>query len=297
MSENRVVYSEPVMARSVDVMVPVILGASARQEKFIVSSYTLNQVEDETDETGQKYDFPGNIAPEGYFYSPFYEVMLKELDDEPQTLSVKRINFKPSEASVITSSVTYYNTELGTLSRKGMNVITVSSPISYDFVIGQPFVIYDVDKDATYRGYLDGFSGNSDGTCTIKITTEAKLNNNILRGNNSSGKSGYIISLMEENAPTYAEFIPSTQKLIWRAPKKMSDLASDSPIYNMPFTNGRLYIHKNLDVFVRRQDPHGEYKLFRPSDNNPLRRFQIEGNPKLDFDYIQTIIDSMVDAC
>jgi hypothetical protein len=102
---------------------------------------------------------------------------------------------------------------------------------------------------------------------------------------------------MTENAPDYAEYIPSTGKLVWRGPKKMSDLESDSPIYNMPFTNGRLYIHKNVDVFVRRQDPHGEYRIFRPSLKNPLRRFQVEGDPKLDFDYIQYIIDSMVDAC
>ena len=85
--------------------------------------------------------------------------------------------------------------------------------------------------------------------------------------------------------------------MIWRAPKKMSDLDSQSPLYNMPFTNGRLYIHKVVNMFVRRQDPHGNYMLFRPAINNPLRRYQIEGNPGIDFDYIQYIIDSMVDAC
>jgi hypothetical protein len=65
----------------------------------------------------------------------------------------------------------------------------------------------------------------------------------------------------------------------------------------MPFTNGRLYVHHNVNVFVRRQDPHGDYMLYHPSKKNPLRRYQIEGDAKIDFDYIQYIIDSMVDAC
>ena len=263
---------------------------------FFVSSYTLNYVEDENNEE-IKYYFPGNVAPEGYFYSPFYEVTLKELEDDLRTVSCRRINFVPSGASVTTSSVTFYKAEIGIFKEEEMWVITLTSPISYDFIIGQPFAIYDVMEDRTYRGYLDGFSANTNGTSKLKIATKSEISESLLNGSEGNGKSGYIISLMEENAPEYAEFIPSTQRLVWRAPKKMSDLTSDSPIYNMPFTNGRLYIHKNLNIFVRRQDPHGGYRLFRPSINNPLRRFQVEGNPKLDFDYIQEIIDSMVNAC
>ena len=77
----------------------------------------------------------------------------------------------------------------------------------------------------------------------------------------------------------------------------MSDLDNDSPLYNMPFTNGRNYIHRNINVFVRRQDSTGGFHLFRPSIANPLRRFQVEGDAKLDFGMIKYIIDSMVDAC
>ena len=281
--------------------VPVVYGAKRgtldeTEDLFSVSSYTLNYVQDEKNEENKIY-FPGNIAPEGYFYSPFYEVTLKELEDDLSSVSCRRINFSPSAASVISSSVTFYKAESGVFKDENLNVITITSPISYDFIIGQPFAIYDVMNDRTYRGYLDGFSGNTDGTCKLKITTDAQIKDTLLDGRSASGKSGYIISLMEENAPVYAEFIPSTQRLVWRGPKKMTDLTSDSPIYNMPFTNGRLYIHKNFNIFVRRQDPHGDYKLFRPSINNPLHRFQVEGNPKLDFDYVQEIIDSMVNAC
>lgn len=294
----------------------IVLGAQnetvkKHQDLFSIYTYALNRKPGEDvppgqedkggieDERGQKYSFPGNIAPEGYFYSPFYEVTLKELDDELQTVNTKRINFVPSGNNVtsVTSTVSTYNPQTGVFQDKNMTFITVESPTAYNFLEGQPFAIYDIMNEETHRGYLEGVNTTPEGLSILRIATEINIEPSDLRGTTTSGKSRYIISLLEDNAPLYAEFIPSTQKMIWRGPKKMSDLASDSPIYNMPFTNGRLYIHKNLNVFVKRQDPHGDYYLFRPSFKNPLRRFQIEGNPKLDFDYINYIIDSMVDAC
>jgi len=273
---------------------PILFGNTELQDKFEVSSYTMNIVEVENEEGEKMCNFPGNIAPEGLFYSPFYEVKLKELNDELQTSSPKRINFVPSGASVETASTNFYDTKTGVETVETVWLITLQTPINYDLLIGQPFCIYDILAEKTYRGFLDGMEGRN-----IRILSKTEIDSNGLTGkaDGSDGKSRYIISFLTENVPDYAEFIPSTQKLVWRGPKKMSDLSSDSPLYNMPFTNGRLYIHKNINVHVRRQDPHGEYKLFRPSLSNPLRRFQIEGEPKLDFEYMQYIIDSMVDAC
>lgn len=246
--------------------------------EFIISSYTLNVVDDK--------DFPGNIAPEGYFYSPFYDVQLKELNDELSSITVKRINFITSSASVDVKTVDFYDPNVGVTESKEMSFISIKSPVQYGIILHQPFCIYDVEEDTTYRGYLDHMEGTN-----ITIATEAEIVSDDLK------KGRYIVSFLEDNAPTYAEFIPSTQKLIWREPKKMSELENESQLYNMPFTNGRLYIHKNVDVFVRRQDPHNDFKLLVPSVSNPLRRYQIQGNGKLDFDYVQYIIDSMVDAC
>ena len=254
--------------------------------EFTVSSYTLNNIDGVM--------FPGNITPEGYFYSPFYEVALKELDDEPQNVNVKRINFSPASASVTTGETTFYDPVLGFNEKKTLYYIKLKSPIPYDLILFQPFCIYDVMTDMTYRGYLDKIEG-----LELTIATESEIEDSGINGSQDLEKhrSRYIISYLEDNAPTYAEFIPSTQKLIWRETKKMSDLLNESPLYNMPFTNGRLYIHQNVNVFVRRQDSNNDFKLFRPSLQNPLRRFQIEGSRKIDFDQIKYIIDSMVDSC
>lgn len=314
MARKRNTYSDPSLVATKATKIPTILGAAAagsdHQELFQIFTYSLNRkpepdVAKEHEKKGgieddeeNRYSFPGNISPEGYFYSPFYEVNLKELDDELQSVRVKRINFVPASASVSTSSITFYSPEMGIFKDKDVWKVTVISPINYNFMGGQPFCIYDAQEDVTYRGHLDSFSSVTNG-CELVIMTEAEIDVDGLTGEaeGASGISRYYICLLEDNAPEYAEYIPATNKLIWRAPKKMSDLASESPLYNMPFTNGRLYIHKNLNVYVRRQDPHAGYKLFRPSQRNPLRRFQVEGDAKLDFDYIKEIIDSMVDAC
>ena len=278
---------------------PILFGNTPEfQDKFNVSSYTLNKVEVESEEGGdpEMCDFPGNIAPEGLFYSPFYEVKLKELDDELQTTSPKRVNFVPSGASVEEKETSFYDTKTGIITTEHVWIITLETPVTYDLLVGQPFCIYDVLTETTYRGFLESVSGRN-----IRILSKNRIDEAGLNGSADktvgSKSSRYIISFLTENVPDYAEFIPNTQKLVWRGPKKMSDLSSESPLYNMPFTNGRLYIHKNVNVHVRRQDPHGEYRLFRPSISNPLRRFQVEGEPKLDFEYMQYIIDSMVDAC
>lgn len=272
-----------------------ILGAGNLSEetddKFSVSSYTLNKL----DGYGPDYQkFPGNISPEGYFYSPFNEITIKELEDDLQFISVRRINFDPGTASSYETTMTVYDPLTGKEDEETLYIIKLTAPVPYNVISHQPFSIYDIDSEMTYRGHLLGVTGTS-----MEIALQQYIDNNGLIGAKEglNGKSQYIISLLEENAPDYAEFIPSSQRLVWRNGKKMSDLESTSPLYNMPFVNGRNYIHKNINVFVRRQDAHSEFNLFRPSNENPLRRFQVEGGEKLDFDQIEYITDTMIDAC
>ena len=273
-----------------------VRSGNNNKDKFTVYSYAMNEADKEhkggIDKDNKKVSFPGNISPEGYFYSPFYEVTLKELDDELQSVQTRTINFNPEDTASTVSEVTVecYDPETGAIQEKKLYIISLITPVPYEFILHQPFCIYDVLKDTTYRGYLYNFETVEGYKSYLEIATDAKIVDELR-------SKRYIISVLTDNAPEYAEYIPASNKLIWRAPKKMSTLSNDSPIYNMPFTNGRLYIHKNLNVFVRRQDPNNDFKLFKPSNFNPLRRFQVEGDAKLDFGYIQTIIDSMVDAC
>ena len=262
---------------------------------FSVSSKALNEITEKG--TTRPKKFPGNINPEGYFYSPFHEVILKELNDDVDSVAVRRVNFVPSAASSYTENVCAYTPFEG-ITIKPMTVIRITSPVPYSVISNQPFCIYDVKDDETFRGYLSGVSGLD---YFIALEPGIKINDEYLRGatSDASGKSRYIISIIEDNCPIYAEFVPTSQKLVWRDVKKMSELTEQSQIYNMPFINGRNYIQENINFFVRRQDPKNKYHLLRPCYESPLYRFQIEGETekKLDFDYIKEITDTMINAC
>ena len=269
---------------------------NSRAGRFRVEPQDLNEIEKVGDTADTKYAFPGNISPEGYFYCPFSEVTLKELTDDPSFMTVIRINFTPASASLSVNPVNVYDPNQGITSEENIPVITLTSPADYGFMVGRPFCVYDILEDRTYRGHMSAFTGD---IISIALPSDVVIDEPGLKGlaEGANGKSRYIISMLEDNAPDYAEFLPSSQRLVWREPKKMSDLSSDSPLYNMPFTNGRLYIHKNTNIFVRRQDPTNLYHLFRPNVMNPLRRFQVEGDTPIDFDDVRFITDDMIESC
>ena len=130
---------------------------------FEVSSYTLNMVATQ-DEV--KVPFPGNISPEGYFYSPFYKVALRELDDELQYSDVKRINFNPDEATVTTASTTFYNPDDGSSAETTVRVINIVSPVAYSLIENQPFCIYDILSVTLRDSSYGTFSSTSTATYT-----------------------------------------------------------------------------------------------------------------------------------
>ena len=89
------------------------------------------------------------------------------------------------------------------------------------------------------------------------------------------------------NVPTYAKLDIKNRQFVWRRLVPQSELATNYDLYNTSFANGRLYIEKNINFFLRRQDPTGKYGLSIPLYKNevyynPLNRFIIKGNNPID---------------
>jgi hypothetical protein len=91
---------------------------------------------------------------------------------------------------------------------------------------------------------------------------------------------------------------------------KTSEVTSASTLYNVPFSNGAIYIEKNVNLFLKRQDPQGINYLYnydeRPSlgdeeskVSSTLSAFlRKEGMPKLDLRYLlEGDIDITLDLC
>ena len=68
---------------------------------------------------------------------------------------------------------------------------------------------------------------------------------------------------------------------VWRVFKGFADIDSDSELHNRPFTNGTHYLHKDINLYLKRQDPSGIYG-FSFSSDMPLFKtlLNIMGNEK-----------------
>ena len=200
-----------------------------------------------------------NIAPEGYFYQPHFRIKVNDIDETISEENGLLINFDTSKFTIgkVTSGV----------------ALRIVSPKDYDFALNDVFLFYN-KEDFTKHHYW-GFLKTIENKVTIKIlfedipTSEVATILNDIRG----GK--YVLVKTNTNIPPYA--IPSKSlphKFKWRNVVKPSQVSMGSDILKRPFTNGCHYIHDNINFYLRRQDPFGDYELqYGVRDNeeyNPL---------------------------
>jgi hypothetical protein len=76
-----------------------------------------------------------------------------------------------------------------------------------------------------------------------------------------------LFKLDNLDIPSYAHVIKDgTCRLIWRDVINNGMNSSDKSIEIYPFTNGAFYINKQINLYVRRQDPFGIYGLYSKDD-------------------------------
>jgi hypothetical protein len=98
--------------------------------------------------------------------------------------------------------------------------------------------------------------------------------------NASSSNRRYRAFYTTESVPVYAKYVSQMQSFVWRKFLNPSLLPTDSELYDMPFANGRHYIEKNINFFLRRQDPEGEFGLLwakGATAANPMDYFKLSG--------------------
>ena len=78
----------------------------------------------------------------------------------------------------------------------------------------------------------------------------------------------------------------------------------DDELFETPFTNNRFYIEKNINFYLKRQDPTGKYglsipmyKVYKPIVTNPMTKFIIKGNNPIDFSDIMFTLNNFADNC
>ena len=219
---------------------------------------------------GVDYLFPGNICPEGYFYKPHYRIPIREISETAQTQVGAVIDYDLGDLNAFTANI------IGEDGKQQFLEVTVHR--DYKFIVGDLFGIYNDSRNKLIWGILDSFSYlEDDGGIRLKIEVSEEVTYDDFKN------GGWELVLTNGSVPSYASYIKKEQKFVWRDVLKPSEATSGSGLDDVMFTNGAIYLHTNVNFFLKRQDATGEYGLLAPrkgvdgQDLNPLRHFKKHG--------------------
>ena len=233
---------------------------------------------------GQNIVIPGNIRPEGYFYNPNTKISVRENSTEVTRIRAKLVNY-----GQISCTISGENT-----------IVRMKAPTSYNFLRWDYIAFHDGISNVVWGKITD-----VDGL-NITLEVEGKPFGNTasaakeaLLGDNRKFRAYYA----NETVPFYASFVKNSQEFCWRGIVPPSTMTKDMELFETPFANGRFYIEKNINFFLRRQDPFGEFGLSyaKHSDDdrhiaNPMEYFNIDSD-LLDLSQIYNFYNNLDNVC
>lgn len=269
--------------------------ANGEGNAFSCVTYYINNVKNQVSlKNEDKNLMYGNISPEGYFYNPHIKIQVRENDDAETTSPAKYINY--GEGIVLSADT-----------KISAHTITFKSPVNYGFYKQDYIGFYDKETSEIVWGEINNVSGNE---ITVIIVDEDLEGLNIETDDMEkyfepkSDDRRFYAYWSPNNVPLYAKLCEGTRKFVWRKLLPASQMMQDDELYDLPFTNGRFYIEKNINFFLKRQDPDGRYglsvpmfKTYKKEVANPLLRFGINGYKPIDFSDIMYTINNTTNFC
>ena len=259
-------------------------NVNGNKKPFAVKTYYLNDVENSINEwgassvnsvnqvdSGKKGIIYGNIMPEGNYYNPHTQIELKSEDSVISEAPAKFLNY--GDESVISFEPKY-------------KILVINVPTNYGFYKGDFVAFFNKNNNDTIWGEIIKTEENGFVLHIQLEDIESGYKESDFKGNNKIYKAYWS----PNNVPFYAKLLPNKRKFTWRKLLNQSELKNVNPLYDTTFSNGRLYIEKNINFFLRRQDPFGQYGLSTPiykdGDNiysNPMDDYSIPGSKQVDF--------------
>lgn len=226
----------------------------------------------------------------------FSEEIYNNMENDTE-LTLRATNPNSNNDDPNTTSV-YTVTELNGYTLK------VKAPADYGFVKGDNVCVYDKSTHETIWGTIKSFNKM---ILTITFNKDA-FDSDVLtktyyfKPRHLNRK--FYVFWSENNVPLYAKLCLEQNEFAWRDLKTQSELNKNDKLYDLPFANGRLYIEKNINFFLRRQDPWGDYKLSRPYNldinvnmPHPISQYIIKGAKKLDIGRFETYLNDGIIEC
>lgn len=235
------------------------------------------------------------IRPEGYYYQPHYEIKLRDLSDVQQAshVDLKIKSVKPIQYdNILLRVVTTLSHNLSV----GNKVYLCDDMNDVWFV----FDVVNVENRTTFSIFpSDGWDGLKTKSSTptskdvdiinlmrdlteraVKYDTPLTWFNicNMLLSEEKNTK--LALRRVNINIPSYAQYVGGN-RFVWRNIIRAGEMGSDN-IPEYPYTNDAFYINKEINFFLKRQDPHGYFGLYA-RNNYPN---DISGENKKESNYI-----------
>ena len=236
----------------------------------------LTSVYDEVE--GRKGLIYGNIMPEGNYYNPHTRIKLKNESDIISESPAKIINY--ANVNAVLSG----------------NIFTFVYPTDYGFYKGDVVGLYDKTSNILYWCNVLNVDKHHH-KISIQINDDLiylkyrSIENMCANEAHFIGNTRiYEIYWSPNSMPSYAKLSRANKNFVWRTLTPPSELPTTNELYDMTFSNGRFYVEKNINFFLRRQDPFGKYGLsagqfikIEKNISNPMDDFIIEGSKQADF--------------
>lgn len=190
---------------------------------------------------------------EGYCYKMHYRIPIKTYSNE--------LEYQYPEVSKIKKQKTYLSED----SSKKIYSGSIMTDIEHYLENNDIFLLYDINNAVWYNGEVISVKSLYEFDCKINIDCDDKENNIQFSGITDDNRLQYRILRKEVTIPDYALLTKDgTHRYIWRwLLQNGNDSYSTNEVY--PFTNGALYIHQNINVYVKRQDPNEYVPKFNGS--------------------------------
>lgn len=228
-----------------------------------------------TETTSFTGEYRANLAPEGYYYQPHHKIQLRKFTEKAEygyhiQLSFDEYHFVRREG--------------------GAHLITARTDKNYFLQRGDKIIVYDKVNNKRGTATITSATGpeyrDVKMTCTIIAQDMLRHNFIFMKINPAMPTNAY--ELDNDNIGVSAvsrnyQPMECTGLYVWRNIESRANIPNNDELYDMTFTNNAHYIHKNLNFYVRRQDPLAIYGLnyacyFDLPDN--FEYLEIEGEEK-----------------
>lgn len=208
--------------------------------EFNIETYVLGEeIAGKKANDEQNPQYLDNIAPEGYYYKPHYGIQVREYDDTVNEGYDTRVVFDNISIDEEDNTVFYGRTDR-----------------NYYFEKGNTIVVYNKKENIFFNGVITSVSDETDDYRTIEFALETP----IIADEDEINDVVFFKPNILKPSNAY-EFKDGTGKYVWRTLKSAMNISRDSKLYDSVFTNGCHYFHENINFFLKRQDPFGDFWL------------------------------------